>query len=1781
MACNFCDVCVCFNLGSTEFASRTDNIMTTSCFSQMTNDCTNAKIREVKAQIQIDVKELNRIKFNNNKKACRISECKDFHKFNKPFLLPINIKVNRRFYKRQPKVVHAQIQGISEYVKSFNTSTLLDAAIGSIPYVGLPTVASRHGNKISSKLSGSLDLVNSLLTQVNAMFSSVSTIVTASMDWISNIRRLFISLVNVYFAQPSKRIASFILNMTNFAMDCGLSFEHFAPLFNLGSEKPKNQINSNIQINVSEFSNQIANSQLFAAGLVVTLFSLAYKLTGQIFDVTKAISFLGKLGKDLSGIRQLKTALTDTSKAVMDWFKGDCLGMSDTTELETVIANISLWFDKVRYLLNRVNDKNAAEKVLEDPQTVLYVEELYRQGLEFSIEISNKRLSERIRFPFEQHMKLLTEVFKKAETSGAFGNKPRVSPIIIWLYGESGVGKSGATWPLAIDLNNVLLSEATDDERKNFSKHIYFRNVEQEFWDGYTNQNVVVYDDFGQMKDGQPANPEFFEIIRTANISPYPLHMAHLEEKRKAKFTSKVGILSSNKGSLNVTSLTHPDAVNRRVTVKAEVVILPEYSKTVYSSASGTMVTRLDTKKVKEAFGVPVARQVYCFKLVDPDTDLFTGTILNYEEFSQLCQDELKERLIGSKDLNDYLETYALGKHKDKDVKCKDVKKEMIVTVEAAMKEDFSLEDLPTKVKIVNSNHQINFSLSQFAYSGISQEEFIMNYKDNTQFKVDEFFDVDYNDITQKIKDTESFYFGSLEEYVEHIYTENPGGIYIRKCNIFSSLEAQKNNFLKLTSEYVKSLKDKIIANPLTSVLSVLGVLTAGFILVGGYRWLFTDDDTPEPTYEQELGNNIKITNKNVSMNKTSFQRTLNLNEINEHIPNQIVKKFTITDLATLKELPKQPFPITIYTSGVSLEGNPSGDNIINKPKIITIESNPSGDNVTNKPKIVKLESNTSGDNITNKPKVLKMEGISSGDAVTRRPLKINMESTKEIDGDIHLWKDTSAQLLISNKILANLYRVIGVKDGEETELLNCLFIRGRVALTSLHLKDFLSAYDEVVLVNSFNVRFAIPIRDLTFVPLFTRSGKSKEASLLFVDSTYINIHSDIIKHFHTRFELGQWHAADIAMPTLRYCKKLNLHLPTILGNSEARAEDTELFIYDDKMPEEYQRITLREGFHYKLNTMAGDCGAPIIVNENHVLRKIAGIHNAGGQGGLSYGESVTQENLLDALKVVPAKHQIIFDSDMLKGGVYDADLSTPEKTLEFIKQVVPGPKFNMLKACVDAPLAPTKTDIRPSLIQGFTQNPTTKPAFLRDTEINGEMVDIKVKNLVKAAMDTPYIPPREVQIALQPVEALLLKNKKPELAKVLTFEESIVGCTEISEHMKPANRSSSPGYPWINERKKGTAGKQQWLGMDEYLFDEELRQQCEHRIEMAKKGLRKPTVWVDTLKDERRPIDKVNAGKTRVFANGPMDYTLVFRQYFLGFMAHVMENRISNEQSVGTNTWSQDWGRTAKYLQRKGTAVIAGDFSTFDGTLNSCIVGKFVDVINNYYNDGPENAMVRHVLFSEVFNSIHLCKDNFYMWTHSQPSGCPITTILNSFYNSVSMRIVYNRLALKTNPRYVNRFSEFCTMVSYGDDNAVNIADEIVPWFNQLTITEGYATIGMIYTDEGKTGSAPPPTRLIGDIAYLKRRFRFDFDRSIWEAPLDLETILEMCNWIRGDYDQKYSTLENCSNAIRELHTHDREVFEKYAPIIKNACLDKCGQYPACLDYDSYYQNRLYEYFL
>lgn len=133
--------------------------------------------------------------------------------------------------------------------------------------------------------------------------------------------------------------------------------------------------------------------------------------------------------------------------------------------------------------------------------------------------------------------------------------------------------------------------------------------------------------------------------------------------------------------------------------------------------------------------------------------------------------------------------------------------------------------------------------------------------------------------------------------------------------------------------------------------------------------------------------------------------------------------------------------------------------------------------------------------------------------------------------------------------------------------------------------------------------------------------------------------------------------------------------------------------------------------------------------------------------------------------------------------------------------------------------------------------------------------------------------------------------------------------------------------------------------------------------------------------------------------------------------------------------------------------------------------------------------------------------------------------------------------------------FHKHVSMVSYGDDNVVGISDD-VPWFNQITISEGYVELGMVYTDESKSGELVA-YRTLEDVGFLKRKFVWNEDICRLVAPLDLSGCLETMNWVRPGLDVLTATVENVQNSMFEIALHGREEYKKYSALVQKAFSD------------------------
>jgi hypothetical protein len=144
-------------------------------------------------------------------------------------------------------------------------------------------------------------------------------------------------------------------------------------------------------------------------------------------------------------------------------------------------------------------------------------------------------------------------------------------PLIIYLFGAPGVGKSQTIDFLMTDLFFLL-----DKEEYDSTIHRFTRNPTTEYWDSYIQQEVYVIDDFLQSRDEDIARAEVMDVIRIAENTPFPLNMAACDSKGMNFFNSPFTILTSNINPVNKAPwlnqlIMEPLAFFRRLDIQAEV----------------------------------------------------------------------------------------------------------------------------------------------------------------------------------------------------------------------------------------------------------------------------------------------------------------------------------------------------------------------------------------------------------------------------------------------------------------------------------------------------------------------------------------------------------------------------------------------------------------------------------------------------------------------------------------------------------------------------------------------------------------------------------------------------------------------------------------------------------------------------------------------------------------------------------------------------------------------------------------------------------------------------------------------------------------------------------------------------------------------------------------------------------------------------------------------------------------------------------------------------------
>jgi len=1571
--------------------------------------------------------------------------------------------------------------------------------------------------------------------------------------------------------------------------------------------------------------------------------AIADLFNNYIFEGAISMETLEKMVKRFGNLARGITSITTLAEKLWNWlfpamFKVAMGFDYNTYKLQEVMKGLAEWREKLMKYMSVAE----REILRTDAAACRDIEALYKQGYQFMSRAAELQLPPKEMQVLTGFIRLSKELYDEVVCSGASRRGPRMEPLVIMLRGQSGVGKTTLVSDLSVRMVGAVGMPKDSEGKAAPFIEIYTRNIEQEFWCGYTGQKICIYDDFGQLVDS-PANPnlEFLEIIRTGHIGEYPLNMADIPSKDKTFFKSEVVIMTTNLGRIAPTSIVCPEAVRRRITHSFEVEVKEEFRK---PDSMMVDVTKLCCKTF--------CKHIYRFVERNEVTEILTGNTYTYDQMVALCNASYLKQRTRSFELKGYMQEVA-----DR------------FTAEQDFVDLFGRDPMPSGlaadlgVQVKNTYENQVFEDEENPFTAPEVHDIVRGLDqpifESTHNELPSFEDVLATDTTEMQNLMRN---GSCCAY-RHVFEESDGKHTYCECelavvhggfwtNYFGIVwgdpfmnsyvlgdDGDQRDWLKVrdcpmlampallrivwrkmlrTSSFVaqlgKELYERLRAlatehEQWTFALGALG--TAGLsAMIARLAGLPSFSGVNMYTLAMCVVKRIPVYQiRDAIIAKVPEPLKKGLSQLDEMLNKYLYPRLSrwrnvwltmglsVVALGVFRTIYKrwQPEPTTVSLSSALGEASTaeticslermepaaqvevfkflrkklgySDENIIAGSPDIANSSFSCGraeqyyDNVT--PKIAPARVEQYYDNLNARIPPAKVEqyydqaapknpiGKVEHEMVTVVPKKkmeifaksfivpsmnVGLDCVRLTPEEVptpQLARDPCAKQ-IATKIIKNVYymeccRKEGDQVREVQGVLRGFFIRGRIMLTARHFRPYVERATHLHIANGFNPEgFTVPVSELKMVDVKDALGEYKD-QMLIQFPRIIQDHPDLMDHLAHPDE------------TSRFTKSRGcLIVPgdyIYVHHSDVSATDIPVYYDDEEMK---SRFHLRKSYTYQMETQAGDCGSPLMVQNPHIRRKIVGIHVAGSSDYRGHSSPINVLDIERALNFFCLEAQVRFDIEPL---------------VKELSNAVPMPEGNFIPVGVPEFFSrgPAKTSFVRSSLQGIWKPPTTRPAALAPFWKDGALIDPLMLGLKKSGSNPKVLNPRYLAAAKRSVDRLFTKD--PARQRVYSLEEASCG-VEGDAFAVGVPRTTSAGYPYKFQTNK--PGKKEFLGEtkeDTYIHPR-LRADVERRIELARANTRYPTLWLDTKKDERRPHEKVLAGKTRIFSAGPVDFTLAMRMYFLGFAAHVMDCRIDNGIAVGTNVYSSDWARIAERLMTKGTKVIAGDFSNYDGTLNPDLLGAVLDVINTWYGGTEEETQIRTVLWKEIVNSVHVYDGTVYLWNHSQPSGNPLTAILNSVYNVLSLRYVWMDLTVGTPYHTMGEYERNVADITYGDDNAINISNEVVGFYNQVTMAASYAKFGMTYTDETKSGEMVA-YRTLSDIQFLKRKFEFDLSLMRWRAPLTLETILEMPNWVRRtpDINTDAQTCLNVEAAVRELAIHGEEIFEEHSSLLLSAC--------------------------
>jgi hypothetical protein len=313
-------------------------------------------------------------------------------------------------------------------------------------------------------------------------------------------------------------------------------------------------------------------------------------------------------------------------------------------------------------------------------------------------------------------------------------------------------------------------------------------------------------------------------------------------------------------------------------------------------------------------------------------------------------------------------------------------------------------------------------------------------------------------------------------------------------------------------------------------------------------------------------------------------------------------------------------------------------------------------------------------------------------------------------------------------------------------------------------------------------------------------------------------------------------------------------------------------------------------------------------------------------------------------------------------------------------------------------------------------------------------------------------------------------------------------------------------------------------------------------------------TTFKASLKDEPTKLTKK---KARVFAAANMPMIMLTRKYFLSIAALFQRNKNLTECAVGTVVQSPEWTDLFEHIGKYGwDRAIAGDYAKFDGRMSpEFMLAAFkllITIAERSGNYDADDLVIMRGIASEISYPTYDYFGTLVQFLGSNPSGHPLTVIINSIVNSLYMRYVYFKIAQDDGWWKTPKFADVVALMTYGDDNIMTVKKGFDA-YNHTRIAQEFAKVGITYTMAEKEAESVPFIHLSG-ASFLKHFAVWDPEFNLYRAVIEEGSIAKMLHTHLKSkvLTDEQSSAEAITNVTLKYFEFGRKVYSEKVALLE-----------------------------